>query len=580
MWADELDRCKSPPFNTGKDALFIAYFATAELVCFRALGWCSPYWVLDFYTEVRNSTNGLHIPGFRFGSPRSLLDALTLFGCRKMSHEEKSDMRSLIMQDRASSSYSLEERKNVLAYCQSDVIALQALLQPLVEKLNKRCGDLERGLLRGRYMDAVAEMEWRGVPIDTDYLALLRNQWDNIKLKLIDKIDPQYGVFDGPTFKRDRFVDYLKRNSIPWPLTETGIPKLDTDTFRQMAKGYPEIEPLHELRYSLGQLKLNNLAVGSDGRNRCLLSPFGAKTGRHTPSNTRYIFGPARWIRSLIKPNRGRSVAYVDFKSQEIAIAAKLSGDQAMQQAYLSGDPYMQFAVQAGLAPKGATKSTHSAIRDRCKAAVLGIGYGMREHSLADRIGTPVIAARQLLAAHAETYRTFWKWSQSVIDHAVLNHSLETVFGWRVHIDSEANPRALQNYPMQANGAEMLRLALIMAMEEGLEICAPIHDAILIESDTETIERDVSRLQEIMWKAGDIVMGGFDIGSGVDRVDYPSRYGDRQREEKHLKGNSKKDMWEVVEALIFEQKRPPPFTYKPLSSMATHPYQYGRSPLP
>ena len=39
---------------------------------------------------------------------------------------------------------------------------------------------------------------------------------------------------------------------------------------------------------------------------------------------------------------------------------------------------------------------------------------------------------------------------------------------------------SLQNFPMQAHGAEMLRLALIYATEKGLGICAPLHDAIFV----------------------------------------------------------------------------------------------------
>jgi hypothetical protein len=61
LWADDLGA--KPPFNTGKDALFIAFFASAEMGSFRSLGWRSPYWVLDFFTEIRNLTNGKTYPG-------------------------------------------------------------------------------------------------------------------------------------------------------------------------------------------------------------------------------------------------------------------------------------------------------------------------------------------------------------------------------------------------------------------------------------------------------------------------------------------------------------------------------------
>ena len=83
--------------------------------------------------------------------------------------------------------------------------------------------------------------------------------------------------------------------------------------------------PLHELRATLANLRLTGLQVGADGRNRCLLSPFRAVTGRNQPSNAKFIFGPARWMRGLIQPPDGWGLAYVDFASQEIAAAAALS---------------------------------------------------------------------------------------------------------------------------------------------------------------------------------------------------------------------------------------------------------------
>jgi DNA polymerase I-like protein with 3'-5' exonuclease and polymerase domains len=394
-------------------------------------------------------------------------------------------------------------------------------------------------------MDAVAEMEFRGIPIDVDLLEQLRGLWGDIRLQLIQEIDPDFGVFDGMTFKQSKFIEWLQRGGIPWPATATGKPALDDATFRQMAKAFPQVAPLHELRHSLGQLRLNNLSVGSDGRNRCLLSPFGANTSRHTPSNSSFIFGPSRWIRGLIKPEPGKALAYIDFSSQEVAIAAKLSSDLKMQRAYASGDPYLSFAIQAGLAPAGATKATHKPIRDRCKSAVLGLSYGMREHSLAQRIGGPTIAARHLIEAHEETYRIFWRWSQGVVDHAMIHNRLHTTFGWQIAINGEVNPRSMQNFPMQANGAEMLRLAAIMAMEAGIQICAPIHDAILIESDIECIDTDVKRMQAIMQRAGQIVLDGFVIRSDVDKVRYPDRYMD----------GSGKEMWDrVMDVCDFDDK--------------------------
>ena len=147
---------------------------------------------------------------------------------------------------------------------------------------------------------------------------------------MIEEIDRDYGVYDDQTFKQARFDDWLTDSNIPWPRLPSGKVKLDDDTFRQMAKAYPAVSSLRELRHTLGRLRLNKLQVGRDGRNRCLLSPFSAKTGRNQPSNAKFIFGPSRWFRGLIKPAVGNAIAYLDFSSQEIAIAAALSGDKNM----------------------------------------------------------------------------------------------------------------------------------------------------------------------------------------------------------------------------------------------------------
>jgi hypothetical protein len=153
-----------------------------------------------------------------------------------------------------------------------------------------------------------------------------------------------------------------------------------------MALAYPPLAPLHELRATLAQMRDWKLAVGGDGRSRCLLSPFGAKSGRNTPSGSGFVFCLASWLRSLARPGPGMALAYLDYEQQEHGIAAALSGDENMMAAYRSGDPYLAFAIQAGAAPADATKATHGRVRDQFKACVLGIQYAMGANLLARRL--------------------------------------------------------------------------------------------------------------------------------------------------------------------------------------------------
>ena len=330
------------------------------------------------------------------------------------------------------------------------------------------------------------------------------------------------------SFNSRKWAEYLAAHGIPWPHLETGALDLSDDTFRQMARSYPEVAPIRELRHTLSQLRLNDLAVGSDGRNRCLLSMFRARSGRNQPSNSRFIFGPSAWLRALIQPEQGRAIAYVDWSQQEFGIAGCLSGDAAMVEAYTSGDPYLTFAKQAGAVPSDGTKETHGKERDLFKTCALGVQYGMQAASLSDRIGEPECVGRELLRLHRETYPEFWAWSQSAVDHAMLHGWLQTVFGWRVHVEAGANPRSLANFPMQANGAEMLRLACCLATERGIRVCAPVHDALLVEGRIDLIDEVVADTQAAMAEASRVVLDGFELRTDAEIVRWPDRYMDKR----------------------------------------------------
>ena len=224
-------------------------------------------------------------------------------------------------------------------------------------------------------------------------------------------------------------------------------------------------------------------------------------------------------------------------------MAAALSGDALLLDAYRTGDIYLAFAKQAGLAPSGATKAGFREIRDRCKAVVLGTLYGMGPETLARRIGRPLIEARDLLRLHQATYRRFWDWSDSIVASAVLTGSISTVFGWRLRVGDGFNPRSVGNFAMQANAAEMLRLTCCLATENGINVCAPIHDALLVEASIERIDQEVALLQSLMASASSIVLGGvLSLGSEAKVVRWPDRYSDERG----------RLMWETVMRLVAE----------------------------
>ena len=531
IWQDQFG--PAPPYATGPDVLFVAFYASAELGCYKVLGWPTPERILDLFCEFRARTNGFDTP-----AGNGLLGALAFFGLDSIGAAEKEEMRALVLRGEP---WTEEERTAILDYCEGDVAALDRLLPAMLSGI-----DLPRALLRGRYMAAAAAMEHVGTPIDVPMLELFRARWTDIQDQLIAEIDAHYGVFDGRTFKADRFARWLAQQGIPWPLLESGMLDLTDNTFRQQARTYPSVSPLRELRSSLSDLRLNDLAVGRDGRNRTILSAFRSRTGRNQPSNSRYIYGPSVWLRGLIKPPTGYGIGYIDWSQQEFGIAAALSEDAAMQAAYQSGDPYLAFAKQAGAVPQDATKATHGPTRELFKQCVLAVQYGMEAESLTLRIAQPPIVARDLLRAHRQTYRRFWDWSDAAVDQAMLVGVISTVYGWPIHVsERSSNPRSLRNFPMQANGAEMLRIACCLATERGIEVCAPVHDAVLICALLDRLDADIAGMRAAMSEASKAVLAGFELTTDVKVVRWPDRYADPRGQE----------MWNRVCNLVAAEER-------------------------
>src|SRR5262245_38119400 len=125
QWRDEFGR--TPPYSISPDALFVAYFASAELGCHLALGWGQPVRVLDLFIEFRGRTNGVPTP-----SGSSLVGALAYFGLDSIGALEKKEMRDLILQN----DWSDDERDAILDYCESDVRALARLFHVMASQID------------------------------------------------------------------------------------------------------------------------------------------------------------------------------------------------------------------------------------------------------------------------------------------------------------------------------------------------------------------------------------------------------------------------------------------------------------
>jgi DNA polymerase I len=349
---------------------------------------------------------------------------------------------------------------------------------------------------------------------------------------LLCKFDPSYGS-DDPIYTPDgewsyaRFEAWLSSVGVTaWPRLESGALDTDSDAFKLMHH-LPGIENLHALRDSLGVIVKAKLPIGRDGRNRPSLFPFCTATGRNAHSKS--LFNAHAGMRSFMVFPEDVTGVYLDWRTQEVGIAAALSGDQALMSAYNDGDIYHALAKMCGLTKDNNRirwKNTSPAERQRMKALQLGISYGMGVPSLAKGLDRHPLIASVIIEQHKRKYPRFWEWRADQVTSAMLERQLDSVFGWPLYLSTSPNERTLYNFPMQSNGAEMLRLAAWRMCEAGIVPNMLIHDGVLLEVRS---EEEIEHAKEIMRAAGREVCGGFEIGVDVDqRLEQGARFRDKR----------------------------------------------------
>ena len=237
--------------------------------------------------------------------------------------------------------------------------------------------NLPQAINRGRFQRAIADIYHRGIPFDPLFRKF-KDNWLTYKLELIAEVDHAYGVFDNGTLKQLLLRKYLAKEGLVelWPRTDSGkLLKTDVETFQDMAKRHHQLGDLKELVWTIKDMKKLEVEMKPDGRHRASSFPFGTTTGRNAPKKES-IFGKPVWMRSFWMPTEGSAFAYIDWTAAEVGIAAALSGDRAMMDMYLSGDPHLSFAKMAEAVPPWATKETHrkSAHCSRCARLPFSMG--------------------------------------------------------------------------------------------------------------------------------------------------------------------------------------------------------------
>jgi hypothetical protein len=525
-------RQHSCPLPLGQDILYLSFAAPAEWSCFLALGWELPATIIDLFAEESLLCNTLKNEKGKRLTP-SLLSTMAKYKLDAISHAEKEEMRDLILRG---GPWTHAQQEQILDYCTEDVLAVERLFPVMLPHL-----DINGALLRGAYTRAVAYVERNGIPVDAGTYSRLKANWGDIRNGLAKELESKYGygvyLSDQKTgvmkWNETGFADLVVRLGLGgiWPRTESGKfatadPDRGSDAdkiFKSMAQKCPHIEPLRATRKTLTNLRSFDLPVGEDGRCRVNPRPWASTTGRNQPGKG-FIFGLPSWARNLIKPPEGRALAYVDLVSAEFGIAAALSGDKNMTAAYrncANEDVYIGLAKLAGAAPTNATKKSHPEERALYKTALLASQYGQTAYGFSRTAGISLQRARIVHENLKKVYPQYWSWIDREVIAANIRGLMSTPLGWRIPVNRGTKDNLLKDFPMQGACADILRVATVLMLDEGVSLCAMVHDAVLIEDSIDGIEGAVEVVKGCWRKASTFVLGGFELDADAKVVKYP-----------------------------------------------------------
>ena len=341
LWRGEFGA--APPFDTGPDTLFVAYSAWAEMTCFRCWAGNSPCTSSTYTPPIwRQATFCCRTIRTRYERSRAsgcLTPAAptTLPAGNRSTRKRSRDIGEGRWRDHG--------QEAVFTYCEEDVRASSAVAVRAIVRPCRIAG----GQCRARA--ALVELQRQGDRADLGARHAHRRaamessagEQGGCDRRVLRQFDPSHGSED-PIYTPDgewsyaRFENWLVSAGVAaWPRLESGQLDIDGDAFRLMYH-VPGIEGLHALRDSLGVIVRAKLPIGRDGRNRPSLFPFGTATGRNAHSKS--LYNAHASMRSFMIFSEDTIGVYLDWRTQEVGIAAALSGDEGLMRDYQTGDVY------------------------------------------------------------------------------------------------------------------------------------------------------------------------------------------------------------------------------------------------
>ncbi len=441
-----------------------------------------------------------------------LLDADTRHNMTSMAlrhlNYQPIEIESLIGKGAKQMSMSMVAVADIAEYAAEDADVTMRLKEALYPKvvemgLEELYLTIEEPMIR-----VLADIEWEGVKVDTDALALYAKE---LNTKLIDLQAQIRNMADDPTINinspkqlGEMLFGRMKITEKP-KLTKSKQYCTDEEYLQSFASKHPVVDMILEYR---GVKKLLSTYVEAlpllinpkSGRIHTSYNQAVTATGRLSSTNPNLQNIPirdemGRPIRAAFIPSDGeRLILSADYSQVELRIMAHLSGDSSLLEAFANGED-IHSATAAKLYGKSIEEVT-SDERRKAKTANFGIIYGISAFGLSQRLDIPRAEAKEIIDGYFASYPNVKAYMDRAVSDAQGRGYVETIFGRRRYLRDILSRNAVArgvaernaiNAPIQGSAADIMKLAMVgiwrRFRSEGVEskMIMQVHDEVVID---------------------------------------------------------------------------------------------------
>ena len=316
-----------------------------------------------------------------------------------------------------------------------------------------------------------------------------------------------------------QMAERFEQAGILLPPDEKGAPSLDQNLLAFLKSEYALIELYLEWKTAITRVshieKLRE-SVGPDGRIHCGYRQMGTETGRLSAASPNLQQVPrSADFRGLFRAREGYTLVVADFSQVELRVAAELSGEKRMLEAYKAGrDLHTETAaLMAGID----IGEVNKAQRQSAKVANFGLLYGagpatLRKQAVAQYgIDMDLDEAKAIVQGFRSAYPKLHNWQTE--EGNKTTKAVFTRYGRRRMLTGFNDKYTTRiNTQVQGTAGDIAKIAIAMLWKEikaarvaEALLISMVHDEIVLEVEEEFVEKWTSRLKHCMEAAGGVI---------------------------------------------------------------------------